>query len=155
MPEPGVAPANEESPPELSQPPARAGRRRSLRRLGCGLALLCWFTLLLTPCALFFLAAHGEIRLNHGDIPEPHAHPLLLISLISETADRGLRIESSWIATGASDDRTICVESAVRFLLWEYSGGNQNVNYCDCYQRDAPADNWELSKTVGAACATG
>jgi len=140
---------------DLSKPQARPRRRIRPRKLGCGLALLLWFTLLLTPCALFFLAANGEIRLNHRDLPAPHAHPLLLVSLISEAADRGLRLESSWIAKRANDDQTICVETAVRFLLWEYSGGNQNVNYCDCYERPAPAANWELSRTFGAACSAG
>ena len=138
-----------------SEPRARARSRITPRKLGCGLALLLWFALLLTPCALFFLAANGEIRLNHRDIPDAYAHPLLLVSLISETADRGLRVESSWIAGGASDDQTICVETAVRFLLWEYSGGNQNVRYCDCYERAAPASIWQLSETFSAACSAG
>jgi hypothetical protein len=136
----------------MSEQPAPAKRRSRPRRLGCGLALLFWFTLLLTPCALFYLAAKGEIRLNHRDIPQPHAHPLLLVSLISETDDRGLRIETSWTANDQSDELAVCVETEVRFLLWEYSGGNQNVHYCDCYERPAPEASWELTRTFGDVC---
>ena len=114
--------------------------------------MLFWFTLLMTPCALFYLAANGEIRLEQRDIPQPHAHPLLLLSLISEAKDRGLRIETSWIAGAHRDELTLCVETAVRFLLWEYSGISQNVRYCDCYERQTPAAAWERTKTIGDAC---
>ena len=131
---------------------APRAKRGSARRLGCGIALVCWFTLLLTPCAFFYLAANGEIRLEHRDIPQGHAHPFLLISLVSEVEDRGLRIENSWFAGTASTERLVCVETAVRFILWEYSGGNQNVNFCDCYQRQDAGLNWDLVSTHSDAC---
>lgn len=140
-----------ESGSQIEGTPARPGRR-SVRRLGCALLLLFWFTFLLTPCALFYLAANGEIRLGHRDIPQPHAHPLLLVSLVSESEERGLRFENSWIAASQIDEGMLCVETAVRFLLWQYSGGNQNVSFCDCYQsKDADA-NWEFVATYGGAC---
>ncbi len=130
-----------------------ASRKRSRpRRLGCWLLTALWFLLLLTPCGLFYLAANGEIRLEHGQIPEPHAHPRLLISLISESADRGLRLESSTI-TAADSELSICVETSVTFLLWESSGGNQNVKFCDCYARADQDSAWILAATSGAACA--
>jgi len=141
----GVTPSQTEAIPP--QP-----RRSTARRLGCGLALLFWFTALLTPCALFYLASHGEIRLNHRDIPQSHAHPLLLVSLVSEAEDRGLRIETSWKANSLSDETMLCVQTSVRFLLWEYSGGNQNVRYCDCYARQDADAIWEYVKTYGDAC---
>ena len=127
-------------------------QRSRTRRLGCALALLCWFTLLLTPCALFYLAANGEIRFDHRDIPEPHAHPFLLVSLVSETEDRGLRIETSRIVDTRSSEGMICVDTTVRFLLWEYSGGNQDVSYCDCYRREESEANWELVGTSPGLC---
>ena len=49
-------------------------KRRVVRRIGCALLLAGWFVILLTPCALFYLAANGEIRLDHRDI-----HSLMLI----------------------------------------------------------------------------
>ncbi|MCY3866569.1 MAG: hypothetical protein OXG68_14120 [Chloroflexi bacterium] len=127
-------------------------RHRIARRLGCGLVLLFWFALLLTPCSLFYLAANGEIRLGHREIPQPHAHPLLLVSLVSETEDRGLRIENSWIVESQADGGMLCVETAVRFLLWQYSGGNQNVSFCDCYRRQDADASWEFVSTYGGVC---
>ena len=114
--------------------PGAAGSKRSpLARLGCGFFLTLWFALLLTPCALFYLATNNEIRIMHSDIPQPHAHPRLLISLISEAADRGLRIVRSFTAGGETVATSICVETNVVFLLWESSGDSRNVSYCDCY----------------------
>lgn len=129
----------------------KAGKKSLPRRLGCWLLLVFWFALLLTPCGLFYLAANGEIRLEHGQVPDAHAHPRLLIALISESDDRGLRIESSTIKT-ADEDSMLCVETVVTFLLWESSGGNQNVHFCDCYRRLDEASSWDLISTHGAAC---
>lgn len=123
-------------------------RRNPLKRLGCLLLLMLWFALLLFPCGLFYLAANGEIRLQHSDIPQPHAHPLLLISLISEQTERGLRIESS---SSIAKDPLLCVETAVRFVLWQSSGGDQDARYCDCYARGAD-DNWILNDTSAGVC---
>ena len=136
------------------QVPAEAdpARNKSLpRRLGCWLLVAVWFLILSTPCGLFYLAANGEIRLEHSKIPDPHAHPRLLISLISESADRGLRIERSTIVS-IDDDARLCVETAVTFLLWQSSAGNQNVRFCDCYQRADADSAWQLASTQSAAC---
>ena len=128
--------------------PDSPARRNSLKRLGCLILLMLWFALLLLPCGLFYLAANGEIRLQHGDIPQSHAHPLLLISLVSEQNERGLRIEASH---ALAVEPGLCVETAVRFVLWQSSGGDQNARYCDCYTRGA-ADAWLLSETSPGAC---
>ena len=126
-------------------------KRRVVRRIGCALLLAGWFVILLTPCALFYLAANGEIRLDHRDIPQPHAHPRLLISLISEQDDRGLRIERS-SPTRILGDTSICIETAVAFFLWESSGGNQDVRFCDCYQRFDADASWTLQSTLTESC---
>ena len=135
-------------------PVAKTGRKKRglLKRCGCALLLICWFALLLTPCGLFYLAANGEIRLNHADIPQPHEHPWLLISLVSESDDRGLRIESSSIMATGSESELTCVETMVRFLLWEASESNQDVHYCDCYQRSDADTSWRLEKTYRDVC---
>ena len=127
-------------------------RHRGVRRLGCGLVLLFWFALLLMPCSLFYLAANGEIRFWHRDVPQPHAHPLLLVSLVSESEDRGLRIENSRIVESQADGGMLCVETAVRFLLWQYSGGNQNVSFCDCYRRQDTEASLEFVTTYAGVC---
>ena len=130
-------------------------RKRSIpRRLGCGLMLTLWFIFLLTPCGLFYLAANGEIRFEHSYIPHSHAHPRLLISLISEKEDRGVRIETSAIVNRQGDDLTTCIETTVRFLLWEYSGGNQDVRFCDCYERSETDADWEFEATYSDACSS-
>ena len=141
-------------PDRATQVPAEAAaaRKKSLpRRLGCWLLVVIWFAVLSTPCGMFYLAANGEIRLEHGQIPDPHAHPRLLISLISESADRGLRIERSTIMP-AADDLRLCVETAMTFVLWQSSGGNQNVQYCDCYRRADADSAWQLDSTYSATC---
>lgn len=123
-----------------------------LRRLGCSAMLVIWFTLLLAPCALFYLAANREIRLWHREVPEPHAHPLLLLSLVSETDDRGLRFERSFVTSGRSSTTATCVETNVRFFLWQSKSGNQDANYCDCYEQDDEQSAWELESTYAGHC---
>ncbi len=134
---------------EMPQP---AKKRSPAARLGCGLALALWFTLLLAPCGLFYLAANGEIRLRHADIPQPHEHPRLLISLISEARQRGLRIENSYLVAEAGAAGETCVQTNARFLLWESSGDIQDARYCDCYQQRAAAASWQLTQTFPGDC---
>lgn len=130
---------------------AETAGRRSLRRLGCGLLLALWFLLMMTPCALFYLAANGEIRLDHADIPQPHSHPLLLITLINDVENRGLQFVRSTSLADREDD-TVCVETAVNYLLWVSSGGSQDVTYCDCFARESGASAWDLQATHSSAC---
>ncbi|MCY3778845.1 MAG: hypothetical protein OXG78_00925 [Chloroflexi bacterium] len=126
-------------------------RRGLLRRFGCGLILALWFLLLLTPCALFYLAANGEIRLFHADIPRPYSQPRLLISLINDVENRGLQIVRS-IPVRESDDTAVCVETVVNYLLWASSEGNQDVTYCDCYERADATSSWNLGETRLSSC---
>ena len=123
-----------------------------MRRLGCSAMLVLWFTLLLAPCALFYFAANREVRLWHRDVPEPHAHPLLLLSLVSEMDDRGLRIERSFVAGGGRSTTSTCIETNVRFLLWQSQSDNQDVNYCDCYQRENEESAWMLESAYSGHC---
>ena len=139
---------------EIAGAVAARPKRSPARRLGCGLLLVVWFAFLLTPCALFYLAANGEIRLEHADIPQAHAHPRLLIALLSEPDARGLRIERASIAQGGLDETRVCVETSVSFLLWHASESSQDVRYCDCYQRRDSAAPWAFSDTYSQSCAT-
>ena len=153
---------SDSTPPSLSnaerateQEPAPAARKKASRlfRVGCGLLVPLWFMLLVTPCALFYLAVNGEIRIWHDSVPDPHSQPRLLISLISEKDDRGLRIETSSIINPDANDLSTCVVTNVRFLLWESQGGNQNVAYCECYERTEAESGWQLVQTVSNSCA--
>ena len=139
-------------PPEtVIETPPPVNRLSRLRRLGCLLLLVGWFLFLLTPCALFALAANGEIRLDQPDAPQPHAQPRLLIRLISDVDNRGIQILRSSRVGDASED-SICMRTAVNYLLWASSGGNQDVVYCDCYSRDNADAGWTLSATHPGAC---
>ncbi len=129
-----------------------------MKRLGCSILLALWFAFLLLPCALLYLATNGEIRIAPGqaDMPQPHAHPLLLVSLIGEIEERGLRIETSTIVSSVSGpgaEAQVCVETAARFLLWQTRGGAQDARYCDCYQRSNAESAWQLTATYRQACA--
>lgn len=124
------------------------------RRLGCGLLVPLWFMLLLMPCALFYLAVNGEIRIWHDSVPDPHSQPRLLVSLISEMDDRGLRIATSSVFNPDADNLSTCVETNVRFLLWESQGGNQDVTYCECYRRADDVSAWDWDRTLGNNCTT-
>lgn len=129
-------------------------RRRTgrLRRVGCGLLVPLWFMLLLLPCALFYLAVNGEIRIWHDNVPDPYSQPRLLVSLVSEMDDRGLRVETSSVFNPSLDNLSTCVESKVRFLLWQSQGGNQDVTYCECYVRDDEESAWAWQQTYGNSC---
>lgn len=129
-------------------------KRSRFSRFGCGLLLVVWFTLLLTPCALFYLAANGEIRIWHSDIPEPHSHPRLLIELITEVDYRGLRLVNSSVVDTDLNDNSTCVQTNVSYLLWETVEDNQDVSFCDCYIRDDSNTNWMLSETISESCVT-
>lgn len=130
------------------------GRRRSsrLRRVGCGLLVPLWFMLLLMPCALFYLTVNGEIRIWHNSVPDPHSQPRLLISLISEMENRGLRIETSSVLSQDADNLSTCVQTNVRFVLWESQGGNQAVSYCECYTRLDEESAWARDRMYLNSC---
>ena len=83
-----------------------------------------------------------------GDIPRiARASARLLISLISE--DRKSRAAPGTARRsrlqGQDDLSQLCVETAVRILcLWESSeGGDQDVTYCECYQRADAEAPWD------------
>jgi len=123
-----------------------------IKRLGCGVLLVLWFTLLLTPCMLFYLAANGEIRIWHSSIPEPNAHPRLLVELVTEIDYRGLQSTRSYVVDSIADDDAICVQTDVSFYLWESIEDDLDTSYCDCYQRDNPDASWVLSETITDVC---
>ncbi len=123
-----------------------------IKRAGCGLLLGLWFTLLLTPCALFYLASNGEIRIWNGDnIPESYAHPRLLVELVSEVDYRGLQFTRSF-EVDTFDNSVLCLQTDVSYFLWESIEENQNTSYCDCYAKDDTESIWSLSETSADVC---
>ncbi len=118
-------------------------RRGPLARLGCGIGLVIWAILLLTPCFLITLAVRGEISLNTGAAPEQR----LRIWLVMEARERGLGISTAELHE--KDDLT-CVQTNVQFVLWQ--GQADPVSYCQCYQHPPDSDDWSLQEVTSDVC---
>ena len=116
--------------------------RRSLRRFGCGIALVLWFTLLLTPCLMIVLATQREIILTHSDIPQDDFR----IWLIQSIGQRGVGVANSRRVNAAGGN--VCTIIDGFFILWEGKGAPPH--YCSCYQKQ---NNQWVSTAEGAeAC---
>ncbi|MBC8171971.1 MAG: hypothetical protein H7X77_09870 [Anaerolineae bacterium] len=126
------------------------GRRRAYAgRLGCAGLVLAWALCLLIPGVLMYLAVQGEIAIWHGSsVPEWEQHPLLQVKLLMEIETRGISITTSTSITLPAD--VTCMQTDVRFVLWQGSG--DNVNYCDCYQGDESGKVWQLISTIRGVC---
>lgn len=138
-----VPPAETTNPP----PPSRFGRG-CLWRLGC---LTIWLPLILLPLLLFMLAVQGEVALWHsGSFPAGEEHPALQAKLLMEIDTRGLNVTRSYIATSSADNNAACVQTVVRFVLWQ--GASTPADYCDCYAREASDAPWVLQSTAAGQC---
>jgi hypothetical protein len=102
--------------------------RRYLRRLGCGIALVLWFTFLLTPCVMVVLATQHEIILTHSDIPQDDFR----IWLIQSIGQRGIGVANSRRVSAA--DGNVCTIIDGFFVLWEGKPAS-STHYCSCYQK--------------------
>ncbi|MCC7449348.1 MAG: hypothetical protein IT324_18160 [Anaerolineae bacterium] len=100
---------------------------RVFKRLGCGVLLVLWFTLLLTPCLAIVLATQQEIVLTHSDIPNDDFR----IWLVQDAKQRGVAISNSR-RVDLPDNRA-CTLISVSFLMWQ--GKGDPTSYCSCYQR--------------------
>ncbi len=124
-------------------------KRNPLRRAGCIFALAIWFTVLLLPLCLFILAAQQEITISHfGDVPDKFQHPLFQVQLVMERNYRGLRLVNT--TTASQSDDNICVQTNVRYILWEGTG--EPATFCRCYERDATESTWTLLEQTLEAC---
>jgi hypothetical protein len=127
-------------------------KRSLLSRLGCSFLLIIWFAVLLTPCTLIYLASNGEIRFSHSDIPDSYDHPRLSIELVTEVKSRGLRVVNSSVVDNDLNDNLMCVQTNVRFLLWQTNEDNQDVSFCDCYERDNVDSEWIFTGSTPDVC---
>ncbi len=124
-------------------------KRSPLRRLGCGVLVAGWFLILLLPIFMFVLAVQGDITIQRfDDVPDPQEHPLLQVRLVMETDYRGFGITNTSVPT--STDTNLCVQTNVRFVLWQ--GEGEPATFCDCYTRGDTESVWELSSTIMGAC---
>lgn len=112
------------------------------------LGLAVWFLVLMTPCALFWLASGGEVYLQHANIPESAVHPLLKIGTVMNPDHRGLNITTSYVTS--QSDSAMCVQTNVNYLLWQSRGESPATSYCDCYTR--AEDQWQSTGTTTGVC---
>lgn len=108
--------------------------------------MVVWFLLVLTPCALGILATQGEITVNLGSVPGQQ----LRAWLIMEPDERGIGL-SSPATVNTSRENALCMQTDVRYLLWE--GEAESVSYCECYARDSADAAWAFVPSEPTACA--
>jgi hypothetical protein len=126
-------------------PPAPP-RRSLIRRVGCGIALVLWFTLLLAPCGLIVMATQGEIAIPQGSLPGQ----TIRVWLINEADERGLGTASTSIYQ-PDNLNTICLQTDSRFLLW-YGRPEPSVSYCECFTRATSSAEWGFLSVSEGVC---
>ena len=126
--------------------PPTVRRRSPVRRLGCTIALIIWFTLLLAPCFLIVMATQGELTISQGNLPGQQ----IRLWLIMEADERGLGVSST--STQQLDLNTIGLQTNINFLLW--SGQADALIYCETFTRASASDPWTPTTTETAACPT-
>lgn len=125
-------------------PDTLPSRGSPLRRLGCGIALVLWFALLLVPCLLIVMATQGEITISQGSLPGQQ----IRVWLIMEATERGFGISST--STQQTDPNIACVQTNTRFVLW--AGQADPLSYCDCYARADAESPWSSVSTTQGVC---
>lgn len=124
-------------------------RRGCLGRLGCGAMFFVWLFFVMLPTFLLIMAMQGELGLWHGgDVPEPEAHPIILVRLLMDIDTQGFSVTTSSIAS--QTETAACMQTHVQFLLWE--GEGEAVSYCDCYQRASANTAWLYNASTLGLC---
>ena len=132
--------------PPLDVTPAVPKRKRGpLGRLGCALGLLVWLVLIVSPCLVFTLATQGELSLSLGSAPGQTARAWLVM----EADERGVGLSLPSVQSSA-DGGALCVQTDVRYLLWQ--GQADPVSYCECYRRASAAAPWDHAATIEDVC---
>jgi hypothetical protein len=133
----------DEAPNEIA-PVVKPKRRSPLRRIGCGILLVFWFALLLTPCFLITLAVQQEVRITTGPVPGQE----LRVWLIMEAETRGLGVSTGNVAT--QTETSLCLQTDIRYFLWQ--GSEAPVSYCECYQRSDASEAWISTTMATEVC---
>jgi hypothetical protein len=103
--------------------------------------ILLWFCVAGSSVMAGLLAVRGDIVMERDALRQTR------LWLVHEEGDRGVGLSTTRYANGNASSDTACVETRVRFLLWQSKRGAQNTRYCECYHRDG--NTWQLS----GACA--
>ena len=114
-----------------------SGRQRGRRippALGClgslalGVVCVAGFYLVVT------LGLQGEVRVPRGELGE------LRLWMIREPGYEGLGRSSTRIVQGSERSGQACLVSSIRFLLWEADEPIEDLDYCECYEKEG--DHW-------------
>jgi hypothetical protein len=114
-----------------------------LRRFGCLILLVLWFSFVLSPCVLITLAQQGEITFSQGELPGQQFRAWLIM----EIDQRGMGISSTSQHEISGEQ---CVQTNVNFVLWE--GEAEPTSYCECFTRDDTASTWNLTSSQQGVC---
>jgi hypothetical protein len=122
-------------------------RRAWWKRPSCLVQLILWMSIMMLPAVFMVLAFQGDITFYHrGDIPNKFQHPFLQVKLIMEEDYRGLSLTNASVLHDDADN--LCVETSIRFLLWE--GQGEPATYCQCYTRSNEA--WQPVDSEQGTC---
>ena len=104
-----------------------------------------WFIILLIPAFFILMVINGEFSLTLGDAPEQK----LRIWLVSEIRERGFGISTGSVTS--RDEQNVCVQTDLRYLLWQ--GSQEPSVYCECFERLDAAAEWSYTIGWQASCA--
>ncbi|MFN8373494.1 MAG: hypothetical protein U0694_11550 [Anaerolineae bacterium] len=135
--------SEQDSPPELQTDAPVQKPPSIIRRTGCLLLLICWFTFILSPCLLITLAQQGEIVISQGNLPNQQ----IRVWLVMEIDQRGIGISST---SQHEVDNALCLQTDVRFLFWQ--GAAEPTSYCECYNRSENMSTPTLLSTQQGTC---
>ena len=103
---------------------------------GCLLSLFLGMTMVALFYLALTLAMRGELHLQRGALGG------IRLWLVREEANQGLGISSTRVRSGSESQGQVCLETRVRFLLWQQSEEVDNPRYCECFQQ--LDERWEL-----------
>ena len=99
-------------------------------RRGCLVFIGLWACAAAVLLVAGTLAVRGDIVLPHGELRETR------LWLVAQEGNQGLGLSSMRFASGGEDEGAACVETWVRFLLWQAREGAQATHYCECFERE-------------------
>jgi hypothetical protein len=107
--------------------------RRWTRRAGYLLIILLWLILVSFPVVAFFLATQGQIQIGDSDSG-------LRLFLLQERDTQGLGLQWSRFydngePSSAGQPPGECTRTTLRYFLWEGDAAGQNLDYCQCRDR--------------------
>jgi len=94
-----------------------------IRRVAYFVVLVVWLIVMCLPMLAFVLAMRGEFNL--GGQENRHVR----VFLVQGDEEDGIGFE--WTRSAAKDSK--CLNSSVRYLLWEGDAEKVNADYCQCF----------------------